>query len=98
MLRLSGEYCEEAAPANWDYNFPRERKLAVLATRKFGITCPICKRFCMLGYIEIEDTASVGELRAKLLHQGWKGEAARCDYLKCDGEIFCSFNLAIFER
>lgn len=52
----------------------------------------------MLGYIEIEDTASVGELRAELLHQGWKGEAARCDYLKCDGEIFCSFNLAIFER
>jgi hypothetical protein len=70
----------------------------MLAARKFGITCPICKRFCKIGYIEIEDTASVGELRAKLLQQGWKGEAARCDSLKCEGEIFCSFNLAIFER
>lgn len=70
----------------------------MLATRKFGITCPICKRFCQIGYIEIEDTASVGELRAKLLHQGWKGEPARCDSLKCEGEIFCSFNLAMFER
>jgi len=72
--------------------------LTVLATRKFGITCPICKRFCFLGYIEIEDTASVGELRALLLHQGWKGEWARCDYLKCEGEVFCSFNLAVFPR
>lgn len=70
----------------------------MLATRKFGITCPICKRFCFLGYIEIEDTASVGELRAKLLHQGWKGEWARCDHLQCEGEIFCSFNLAVFPR
>jgi hypothetical protein len=70
----------------------------VLATRKFGITCPICKRFCMLGYIEIEDKALVGELRTKLLHQGWKGEWARCDYLKCEGEIFCPWNRAVFAR
>ena len=45
-----------------------------LSTRKFGTTCPICKRFCFLSYIEIEETASVGELRAKLLRQGWLGE------------------------
>jgi hypothetical protein len=72
--------------------------MAELATRKFGITCPICKRFCFLGYVEIEETASVGDLRAKLLHQGWKGEIARCDYLNCDGEIFCSWNVAVFPR
>ena len=75
-----------------------KEKLAVLATRKFGITCPICKRFCFLGYVEIEETASVGELRSQLLHQGWKGEWARCDHLQCEGEIFCSFNLAVFPR
>jgi hypothetical protein len=70
----------------------------MLAARKFGITCPICKQFCKIGYIEIEDTASVGELRAKLLQQGWKGEEARCDDQKCEGEIFCSWNLAMFPR
>jgi hypothetical protein len=37
-------------------------------------------------------------LRAQLLHQGWKGEWARCDYLKCEGEIFCSWNVAVFPR
>jgi hypothetical protein len=85
--------------ANWHYNFPtRKGNMAELATRKFGITCPICKRFCFLGYVEIEETASVGDLRSKLLHQGWKGEIARCDYLKCDGEIFCSWNVAVFPR
>ena len=52
----------------------------------------------MLGYIEIEDKALVGELRTKLLHQGWKGEWARCDYLKCEGEIFCPWNRAVFAR
>jgi hypothetical protein len=31
-----------------------------LSTRKFGTTCPICKRFCFLSYIEIEEMASVG--------------------------------------
>lgn len=72
--------------------------LAVLATRKFGITCPVCKRFCSLGYIEIEEKASVGELRAKLLHEGWKGEWARCDDMKCEGQIFCPWNLAVFPR
>lgn len=75
-----------------------KRRLAVLATRKFGITCPVCKRFCSLGYIELEDTASVGELRAKLLHEGWKGEWARCDDMKCEGQIFCPWNLAVFPR
>lgn len=45
-----------------------------MATRKFGTTCPICKRFCFLSYVEIDEFASVGELRAKLLQQGWLGE------------------------
>ena len=78
--------------------FDTKGNWTVLATKKFGITCPICKRFCFLGYVEIEDTAAVGDLRSKLLHQGWKGEIARCDYLKCEGEIFCSWNVAVFPR
>ena len=61
-----------------------------LATRKFGTTCPLCKHFCFLSYVEIEETASVGELRAKLLRQGWLGELARCDDPKCSGETFCA--------
>jgi hypothetical protein len=77
---------------------PRKEALALLATRKFGTTCPICKRFCFLSYIEIEETASVGELRAKLLRQGWLGEQARCDDPKCGGETFCAWNQAVFPR
>jgi hypothetical protein len=69
-----------------------------LSTRKFGTTCPICKRFCFLSYIEIEETASVGELRAKLLRQGWLGEQARCDDPKCIGQTFCAWNQAVFPR
>ena len=69
-----------------------------LAARKFGTTCPVCKRFCFLSYIEIDDHASVGELRAKLLHQGWIGEQARCDDPKCEGQTFCAWNQAIFPR
>jgi hypothetical protein len=69
-----------------------------LSTRKFGTTCPICKRFCFLSYIEIEETASVGELRAKLLRQGWLGEQARCDDPKCEGQTFCAWNQAVFPR
>jgi hypothetical protein len=69
-----------------------------LATRKFGTTCPVCKRFCFLSYIEIEETASVGELRAKLLQQGWLGESARCDDAKCDGQTYCAWNQAVFPR
>jgi hypothetical protein len=69
-----------------------------LATRKFGTTCPICKHFCFLSYIEIEETASVGELRAKLLQQGWLGELARCDDPKRGGETFCAWNQAVFPR
>jgi uncharacterized protein YbaR (Trm112 family) len=75
-----------------------KENLAVLAARKFGIACPVCKRFCFLDYIEIEDTASVGELRSKLLLQGWKGEWARCDYPTCEGETFCPWNRAVFPR
>jgi hypothetical protein len=70
----------------------------LLATRKFGITCPVCKRFCFLGYVELDEHASVGELRLKLLRDGWKGEIAKCDHLKCDGEIFCPWNAAVFPR
>jgi hypothetical protein len=70
----------------------------VLATRKFGITCPICKRFCFLGYVELDEHAAVGELRLKLLRDGWKGEIAKCDHSKCDGEIFCPWNAAVFPR
>jgi hypothetical protein len=70
----------------------------VLATRKFGITCPVCKRFCFLGYVELDEKASVGELRTKLLHQGWQGEWARCDHATCEGEAFCSWNRAVFPR
>ena len=69
-----------------------------LATRKFGTTCPICKRFCFLSYIEIDEYASVGELRTRLLEQGWLGEPARCDDPKCDGETYCAWNQAIFPR
>ena len=69
-----------------------------LASRKFGTTCPICKRFCFLSYIEIDEHASVGELRSKLLQQGWLGEPARCDDPKCDGQTFCTWNQAIFPR
>jgi hypothetical protein len=69
-----------------------------LSTRKFGTSCPICKRFCFLSYIEIEETASVGELRAKLLRQGWLGEQARCDDPKCSGQTFCAWNQAVFPR
>ena len=76
----------------------RKETLGVLATRKFGITCPVCKRFCFLGYVELEEKASIMELRNKLLHDGWKGELARCDYLKCDGEVFCPWNAAVFPR
>jgi len=81
--------------------FPNPRRLKVrmaLATRKFGTTCPVCKRFCFLSYIELEETASVGELRAKLLQQGWLGESARCDNPKCDGQTFCAWNQAVFPR
>lgn len=96
----------DSPPAEWRYNFPREESSTplelqvamALATRKFGTTCPICKRFCFLSYIEIEEQASVGELRAKLLHQGWLGEPARCDDPKCDGQTFCAWNQAIFPR
>jgi len=70
----------------------------VLATRKFGTTCPVCKRFCMLGYVEIDEHASVAELRAKLLHDGWQGEPARCDDSRCAGETYCPWNEAIFPR
>lgn len=77
---------------------PRKKALALLSTRKFGTTCPICKRFCFLSYIEIEETASVGELRAKLLRQGWLGEQARCDDPKCSGQTFCAWNQAVFPR
>lgn len=70
----------------------------MLATRKFGTTCPVCKRFCFLGYIELEDTASVAELRAKLLKDGWLGEAATCDDTKCGGETYCAWNRAVFDR
>jgi len=70
----------------------------VLATRKFGATCPVCKRFCFLGYIEIDEQASVTELRAKLLQQGWLGEQAQCDDPKCGGLAFCSWNQAVFAR
>ena len=52
----------------------------------------------VLSYIEIEETASVGELRAKLLRQGWLGELARCDDPKCSGETFCAWNQAVFPR
>ena len=69
-----------------------------LATRKFGTTCPICKRFCFLSYIEIDEQASVGELRAKLLQQGWLGEPARCDDPKCAGETYCAWNQAVFPK
>jgi hypothetical protein len=83
--------------------FPQQNLIAVsvgmaLSTRKFGTTCPICKRFCFLSYIEIEETASVGELRAKLLRQGWLGEQARCDDPKCSGQTFCAWNQAVFPR
>lgn len=74
------------------------RKECLLATRKFGTTCPICKRFCFLGYVELDEKASVGELRAKLLHDGWKGEVARCDDRKCEGEVYCPWNAAVFPR
>jgi len=74
------------------------RKERVLATRKFGTTCPVCKRFCFLGYVELDEKASIGELRAKLLHDGWKGEVARCDYRKCEGEVYCPWNAAVFPR
>jgi hypothetical protein len=70
----------------------------VLATRKFGTTCPVCKRFCMIGYVEIDEHASVGQLREKLLHEGWQGEAARCDDPKCDGQTYCPWNRAVFAR
>ena len=93
-----------ALEAKRHYNFRREsgccdtKLWSVLATRKFGTTCPICKRFCFLGYVELDEKASVGDLRAKLLHDGWKGEVAKCDHLKCDGEVFCSWNAAVFLR
>lgn len=80
---------------------PRGSKIAspmALATRKFGTTCPICKRFCFLSYIEIDEQASVGELRAKLLQQGWLGEPARCDDTKCVGETYCAWNQAVFPK
>jgi hypothetical protein len=32
------------------------------------------------------------------LHEGWKGEWARCDDMKCEGQIFCPWNLAVFPR
>ena len=69
-----------------------------LASRKFGTTCPLCKRFCFLSYIEIDEKASVGELRAQLLQQGWLGEPARCDDPKCAGETYCAWNQAVFPR
>ena len=69
-----------------------------LAARKFGTTCPMCKRFCFLSYIEIDEYASVGELRNQLLEQGWLGEAARCDNPVCTGETYCSWNQAGFPR
>lgn len=89
------------------YNFGLERgsptpgdlnSRMAMATRKFGTTCPICKRFCFLSYIEIDEFASVGELRAKLLQQGWLGEPARCDDPKCAGETYCAWNQAVFPR
>lgn len=70
----------------------------MLATRKFGTTCPLCKQFCMIGYIEIDEHASVGELRAKLLQQGWQGEPAKCDNVRCTGETYCPWNQAVFDR
>jgi len=76
---------------------PSPRQVSMtLASRKFGTTCPVCKRFCFLSYIEIEEHASVGELRSKLLQQGWLGEPARCDDPKCDGQTFCAWNQAVF--
>lgn len=71
---------------------------SVLATRKFGVTCPVCKRFCFISYIEIDEAASAGELRAKLLKEGWLGEQAKCDDPKCDGQTFCAWNHAVFPR
>lgn len=50
----------------------------------------------MLGYIEIDEKASVAELRTKLLQQGWQGEWARCDFANCEGEAYCSWNRAVF--
>lgn len=76
----------------------RGRESSVLATRKFGAICPVCKRFCMISYIEIDEHASVAELHAKLLQQGWLGEQARCDDPKCDGQTFCAWNHAVFPR
>jgi hypothetical protein len=98
MPLARGLFDDRAATGDYPVQAVGKGNMAELATRKFGITCPICKRFCFLGYVEIEDTASVGDLRSKLLQQGWKGEIARCDYLKCDGEIFCSWNVAVFPR
>lgn len=69
-----------------------------LATRKFGTTCPVCKRFCFLGYIEIDENASAAELHAKLLQQGWLGEPARCDDSKCSGGRYCAWHEAVFPR
>jgi hypothetical protein len=52
----------------------------------------------MIGYVEIDEHASVGQLREKLLHEGWQGEAARCDDPKCDGQTYCPWNRAVFAR
>lgn len=85
---------------NFGANVPRAREegFMTLAARKFGTTCPLCKRFCFLSYIEIDEHASVAELRSKLLQQGWLGEPARCDHPKCEGQTFCVWNQAVFPR
>jgi hypothetical protein len=70
----------------------------MLATPKFGAPCPVCKRFCMIGYVEIDETTCVREWCSELLREGWPGEEARCDDPKCEGPDLLRLDLVVFER
>jgi hypothetical protein len=66
----------------------------MLETRAYGYTCPECRKFHVLGEIEIDSNAQLAELRALLPDRGWLDNVVTCTH--CGNTQFCTLRDVTF--
>jgi hypothetical protein len=63
-------------------------------TKGYGCTCQECRKFHMLGEIELDSNARLAELRALLLDRGWLDDVVTCT--QCKNTRICTVKDVVF--
>jgi hypothetical protein len=57
-------------------------------TRAFGIVCPDCQQFVVMGEIGIRANAPPSELHGRLREMNWQIGSVTCDNPECGSKTF----------